>query len=724
MISTKQIQDVQPTKIIDGSDKLLIVKSGNNKSRSVTVDDFIHENSISTGEINDCAITEPKISDGAISTRHMTANTIDGCVVTAGTLDAGKITTGTLDASRVNVTNLNASSINSGTLDANSVNVTNLNANNITSGTICGDLITGLTVNAACITGLTVTANDITTGTLDASVATVTNLNADNITTGSLDANRIGSNTIVSCHINTCSIQSCHIVAGSIDAGKIAANAVGATAIAAGSVAANALESNIIIAGSIQSSNFDGFNYVSGSTTGDQLLQYLNAGENGFFLDERTGTAVFTDIIARDNVIAANYIKYNEDSGLSAIDATGNFGINLDTDFMSIENGKVTITRIPSDTVVDQSLFLTPNTIFFGQSETQEFELPTFNQRLDFFGTDIGDTTTWSLSPTSVRIPNLYGNDEYKFDYYLNTQLVLYHENDFRNVGIYNSGFVSNSVLPVNGTREALVDKATGSGAGQWYNPDGAGVVAEHVLMVIDLQEYGINAAQVNGNLTLNNVKIKFDTSKTNILSLIESFSLFNVNTYWTSTTAIHSDQTSVNSGNTARSTVKNPTVIGDIFETIIDLNIGHPQTAAETGGNAQRFATVVLSRSSNVLLQTNTFPDYRGYVPLSAEFTTDTNLRFEANGAIPETKNFDLSTINYLIPGQQAVRALEDTRTDTNALIPFEWISDSPRQLGYPELNILSPLSGSTALSGGTPIRDILETHGGWSQYSTANGN
>ena len=535
MISTKQIQDVQPTKIIDGSDKLLIVKSGNNKSRSVTVDDFIHENSISTGEINDCAITEPKISDGAISTRHMTANTIDGCVVTAGTLDAGKITTGTLDASRVNVTNLNASSINSGTLDANSVNVTNLNANNITSGTICGDLITGLTVNAACITGLTITANDITSGTLDASVATITNLDADNITTGSLDANRIGSNTIVSCHIDTCSIQSCHIVAGSIDAGKIAANAVGATAIAAGSVAANALESNIIIAGSIQSSNF------------------------------------------------------------------GNFGINLDTDFMSIENGKVTITRIPSDTVVDQSLFLTPNTIFFGQSETQEFELPTFNQRLDFFGTDIGDTTTWSLSPTTVFVPNLYSSDQYKFDYFLNTQLVLYHENDFRNVGIYNSGFVSDSVLPVNGTREALDDKATGSGAGVWYNPDGAGVVAEHVLMVVDLQEYGINAAQVNGNLTLNNVKIKYDTSKTNILSLIESFNLFNVRTYWSSTTAIHSDQTQVFSGQAARSTVKNPTVIGDVFETIIDLNIGHPQTAAETGGNAQRFATVVLSQGANV---------------------------------------------------------------------------------------------------------------------------
>jgi hypothetical protein len=742
----KRIEEVCITTDIDGNDKLLVVKGGTNQTRSVTVDDFIHVNSINTDEISNCSINDSKICDGAIKTRHLTSNTIDGCIITAGSLDASKITSnsittdqlttnginancicgGAIDGNNAAIININADNINSGTIDASSVCVTNLNANNITSGTICGDLITGLCVSADCITGLTITANDITTGTLDASCVTVSNLDAACITSGSINANRIASDTIVSCHIDSCSIQTCHLGAITIDAGKMGVDSVGATAICAGSVAANALESNIIIAGSIQSSNFDGFNYVAGATTGDQLLQYLNAGENGFFLDERTGTAVFTDIIARDNVIAANYIKYNEDSGLSAIDATGNFGINLDTDFMEIKDGKVTITRIPADTVVDQSLFLTANTIFFGQSETQEFELPTLNQRYDFFGTNINDTTTWSLSPTTVFVPNLFDNDNYKFDRYLNNELVLYAPNDFRNVGIYNSTFISNSILPADGSRAALdaVD-GSGAGAGEWYNPGGGGARVEHVLFVIDLHKYGVTAANVNGNITLNNIKIKYDTSKLNVRSLIESFTLFEPRTYWSSTTGVHSDVTEAYSHDKVETSVTNPTVIGDVFEQTCDINIGHPQTATETGGNAHRYAIVVLRQSTKILLQLNDFPDYRGYVPLSAEFTTDTNLRFEAMGAIPETKNYDLSSINHLIPGQQLVRALtfQRTKDGTNALLPFEWVSDRTRQLGFPEININSPLSGSTALNGGTPMRDILETHGGWDEYTTFNG-
>ena len=667
----KRIEEVCITNDIQGSDKLLVVKNGTCQTRSVTVDNFIHENSICTGEINNCAITEPKIDDGAISTRHMTANTIDGCVITGNSI----------------------------------------NANKIVSGTITSDQITSSGITADCVT----------TGTLDATCVTVSNLDAACVTSGSINANRIASNTIVSCHINSSSIQTCHLAACSVDAGKIAANAVGATAIAAGSVAATALESNIIIAGSIQSSNFDGFNYVDG-TTGDQLLQYLNAGENGFFLDERTGTAVFTDIIARDNVIAANYIKYNENSGLSAIDATGNFGVNLDTDFMSIQDGKVTITRIPSDTVVDQSLFTTPNTVFFGQSETQVFELPTINQERNFFGNNLYDTSTWSLCAMTIRIPNLYNSgNRYKFSTYNNSKLFLYHENDYRNVDFYKSEFVNDNVLP---TSSSLADLQSKDSNG-WYHEYGAAVLCEHVILLIDLHALGVTAAQINGDIVLNNLKIRWDTSKLNVLSLIQGFNLLPVKAYMSSTTAIHSDISSGGRTSTSAlvSQVVNPTVIGDIFEATVDITLGHPKTAAETGGNAQRFITLVIRNNTSVKLEDNTFPDYRGYIPLSAEFTTDTNLRFEAMGAIPETKNFDLSSINHLIPGKQLVRATDHTQTQTRAHIPFEWIQDRPRQLGFPEININSPLSGSTALNGGTPVRDILETHGSWTGYTTFNG-
>jgi hypothetical protein len=622
------------------------------------------------------------------------------------------------------------------------------------------------TISAECITGLSITANDITSGTLDACCVTISNLdascitsgtidacrigaidistcnlNADCITSGTLDACRIGaidittcclnancitSGTLNACRIGACSITTDHLAANAVDAGKIAVDAVGATAIAAGSVAASALETNIVIAGSIQSSNFDGFNYVCGTTTGQDILQHLNAGEQGFFLDERTGTAVFTDIIARDNVIAANYIKYNENSGLSAIDSSGNFGINLDTDFMSIQDGKVTITRIPSDTVVDQSLFTTPNTIFFGQSETQEFELPTINQNRNFFGTDKEDTSTWSLCAMTVRLPHLYaGGDISKFDSRLNNRLYLYHSNDYRNVSIYNSEFVDDSVLPESSSRGDLES----TGVGVWWEPNSSGVLCEHVILMIDLYELGITAAQVSGNITLNNLKIKWDTSKLNVLSLIKSFDIFPVRCYISSTSATHSDVSDINTGNRSDSglisRVTNPTVIGDIFEATVDINLGHPKTAAETTGTSQRFITLVMRNSlGNIQLTDNTFPDYRGYVPLSAVFTTDTNLRFEATGAIPETKNFDLSSINHLIPGKQMVRATDHTLTETTAHIPFEWIEDRPRQLGYPELNILSPLSGTAALNGGSPVRDILEQHGNWTAWSTHNGN
>ena len=689
----KRIEEVCITNDIQGSDKLLVVKNDTCQTRSVTVDNFIHENSICTGEINNCAITEPKIDDGAITTRHMTANTIDGCVITGNSINANKIVSGTITSDQITSSGITADCVTTGTLDASCVTVSNLDAANITAGT------------------------------LDASCVTVSNLDAANITSGSINANRIASDTIVSCHINSCSIQSCHLAACSVDAGKIAVDAVGATAIAAGSVAATALESNIIIAGSIQSSNFDGFNYVDG-TTGDQLLQYLNAGENGFFLDERTGTAVFTDIIARDNVIAANYIKYNENSGLSAIDATGNFGVNVDTDFMSIQDGKVTITRIPSDTVVDQSLFTTPNTIFFGQSETQIFELPTINQEINFFGNNINDTSTWSLCSMSINIPNLYNSgNNYQFSTSNTSKLYLYHENDFRNVDFYKSEFVSDSLLPADSSRTALDDSDTSGN--RWYNEGGAGVLCEHVILLIDLHALGVTAAQINGNIVLNNLKIRWDTSNLNVLSLIQGFDLLSIKSYMSSTTAIHSDISSGGRKSTSAlvSQVLNPTVIGDIFEATIDITLGHPKTAAETGGNAQRFITLVIRNDTSLKLQSNTFPDYRGYLPLSAEFTTDTNLRFEAMGAIPETKNFDLSSINHLIPGKQLVRATDHTRTQTRAHIPFEWIEDRPRQLGFPEININSPLSGSTALDGGTPVRDILETHGSWTGFTTYNG-
>jgi hypothetical protein len=339
----------------------------------------------------------------------------------------------------------------------------------------------------------------------------------------------------------------------------------------------------------------------------------------------------------------------------------------------------------------------------------------------------------------TVKHPYLYNSgtdDKNKYSVYHENDLFLYHVNDYRDVGIYNSEFVDDSLLPNDTTYNAL----NNVGVGAAYDVNGAGVQCEHVVLFLDLLDYiDGGASQVTSDIKLNNLKIKYDTSKLNILSRIINHKYVPFKTYWSSTSSIHSDITHGSVHVAGQSKVQNPTVIGDVFEQTIDINLGRPKTAAESGpGTAtQRFATVVINAPylGNITADTINYPGYRGYLPLSAEFTTNTNLRFEAVGAIPETKNYDLSSINHLIPGKQMVRAQDHnlTKDDNGSInfrahIPFEWSSDLQRQLGYPELNINSPLSGDVAENGGSPIRDILDQYpsesNAWVEYTEANSN
>ena len=343
---TKTIEQVQLADTITGNDKLLVVKTDcNNKTRSVTVENFIHDNSINTGEINNCAIIEPKIADGAIVNRHICANTIDGNIVTAGTLDANKICSNSITSDRICTDGITADCITSGTLDASQVTVCNINASNITSGNICGDLITGLTISADCIEGLSVTADDITTGTLDANQVTVCNIDANNISTGTLDANRISANSIDACKLCACSITADQIDACAITSDKIAAGAIASsTQIVCGVIAGCHLVSDSVITNTIQSTNFDG-QLVNGEYT---------IGTEGYSLNASTGTLVLNSLVARNNIIAGNYICYNEEGGF-AVDSCGNFKIAVDNDTLTVADGGLTIKTIPDTAVVTQT---------------------------------------------------------------------------------------------------------------------------------------------------------------------------------------------------------------------------------------------------------------------------------------------------------------------------------------------------------------------------------
>jgi len=97
----------------------------------------------------------------------------------------------------------------------------------------------------------------------------------------------------------------------------------------------------------IQSDNFDG-QILTNPNTG---VRTINVGTTGYYLDSASGTVVVSKLVARDGIIAGNYIKYNS-SGAFAVDSQGNLGVKVDDDTLGISNGSLVIKQVPSTSVV------------------------------------------------------------------------------------------------------------------------------------------------------------------------------------------------------------------------------------------------------------------------------------------------------------------------------------------------------------------------------------
>tara|TARA_R110000824_G_scaffold31867_2_gene103331 strand:- start:8584 stop:11052 length:2469 start_codon:yes stop_codon:yes gene_type:complete len=428
-----------------------------------------------------------------------------------------------------------------------------------------------------------------------------TTINGGIITTNTISADQIAANTITATQIAACSIT----------ATKIAACSIGATQIQAGAITAQAIASNIVITGSIQSRNFDGFNVVD--STGEEILQYLDAGENGFFLDERTGTAVFTDIIARDNVIAANYIKYNANSGLSAIDADGNFGINLDNETLQIEDGRVKIKQIPSNSVIDESLYLNNNTVFFGQEATEVFALPPMK--------------TWIDPNENINEDNIF------------------------NANYYYGGDVRDGIK---------VETLPGIYPSSSIEP---------LLLHIDLFDYVDSADQINGIISLNNVKFYIDFTNYASINYIDSFT-FATRAVVTSTLGDTDSYTTTDSY--FRNTVSNPTMLPRVYEIVADITCGSIKV-----NNNSRYLSIYLNNHINVPnSSTDQDNPVTQYIGLSAEFNTDTNFRFDVYGAVPEDRIHSLSEITRLAPGHQLGAGKVNGYSESWNVVNAEWSS------------------------------------------------
>jgi hypothetical protein len=179
-------------------------------------------------------------------------------------------------------------------------------------------------------------------------------ITSDKIATNAITADKIAANTITADQIAANSITTHTLAANSITTDTLAANAITAAKISNGTIAsesmiasniitAQSISSNAIITGSIQSKNFDGsYNTDTG---------IIGAGTEGFYLEGHTGTIIANTLVARDDIITGNMIKFSDGKALSVNSETGALEVVVDNDTLSIQDGKLAIKTIPSTAV-------------------------------------------------------------------------------------------------------------------------------------------------------------------------------------------------------------------------------------------------------------------------------------------------------------------------------------------------------------------------------------
>ena len=247
---------------------------------------------------------------------------------------------GTPTSFKTNVDNfLYPNSITSDKIATNAITADKIAANSITSDKIAANAITADEVVANSITSDQIAANSITTDTLAANSITSDQIAANSITTDTLAANSITTDTLAANSITTDTLAANAITAAKISNGTIASESM----IASNIITAQSISSNAIITGSIQSKNFDG------SYNADTGL--IGAGTEGFYLEGNTGTIIANTLVARDDIITGNMIKFSDGKALQANSETGELEVVVDDDTLSIQDGKLAIKTIPSTAV-------------------------------------------------------------------------------------------------------------------------------------------------------------------------------------------------------------------------------------------------------------------------------------------------------------------------------------------------------------------------------------
>ena len=692
----------------------LLPMSLNGETFSVEVNDFFYPNVINATRLATNAINANHITSLTVLARHIQGNAITASKIKTGSITSKEISADTIDAIKVSAAQINVNSIVASVISSITITSDKIAVNAITSREIDTDAINANHIQAFSVTSNAIRANAITAG---------------------------------------------KILAGTITANEIAACTVAAANIASGAVQARALAANIIMTGSLQSRNFDG--YEGSLTDNNAILRSLDAGSKGFFLNEKTGAIICTDLIARNNIITSNLINFSLTAS-SLEEVTGDNGeksiqVALDDNTLARDpdTGRITISNklVNTKGLFDKSLLLAPNTIFFGMSERQEFKLPTIGGYRQAFAVYAGEGNgnmnpiqsayartadgrtiaqrnpfTVGLSATYFRYPSQANSQDGSTGTYwrrgsyaigggtrissgnqgsfTDSRIVVYHPDDNR---IKNLPFLGNEIM-----RETdVVPMQEDPDLDGFLNPDfwrqsnTNSIAGEPVLFALDLFNYVESPDQISSDIMLNNYKIKVDVSKFDHINDIIDFKYHNIKSFFCVSTADGGNEYSGTSfGLHTTNRVNNPIILPDIYEYSGNIDLGRVKKE-----NSTRYL-ICHFNGSHVKYKENYM--YPGYVPVSAVFDTDTNLRFEVSGVVPSTKRYDLSTINCLVPQnyhpdnkdgpygnptQQKLMVSKspELRQAKRMLWEHDWYSDEPAMEGFPEIdpNRVNPANG-----------------------------
>ena len=388
LVSQPFLVDDDFVPVVDVSDGTMGPSGSNKKMTAKNLADSVSSlftNGILSGsKITVGSITSDKIATGAITsiniaTSAIITNKIAASAITTDKIAAGAITSITIAASAITAFNIAAGAITSDKIAASAITSINIATSAITSDKIAAGAITADKIAVGAITADKIAANAITTNSLSAGSITADKIAAGSITADKIAAGTITSDKIAAGAITTVTLQassitadkiaadsitSNKIVAGAITTNTLQASAITADKIAAGAIASNSmLASNIIAANNlvtdfiltknIQSDNFNGQITNNLSNTNSITSRTINVGTSGYYLDSQSGTIIASKFIARDGIIAGNYIKYSRDgAGAFEVDALGNLGVKVDQDTLAISNGSLVIKQVPSTSIV------------------------------------------------------------------------------------------------------------------------------------------------------------------------------------------------------------------------------------------------------------------------------------------------------------------------------------------------------------------------------------